>query len=185
MPALRVIYHIAYADFLERTRRYSFLIVLGMVVWLGYASAAGILILRVPPIYVGLFNSAWGGALMTLTATLFLGWLGFYLVKGSVGRDYATGVGQIMATTPLTRPLYVLGKWLSNFAVLSLMIFILMAAGILMNLLVGTAAFDLWAIIVPLFLVSLPCMALVAALAVLFESISWLRGGLGNVIYFF
>lgn len=185
MTALRVIYHIAYADFLERTRRYSFLIVLGMVVWLGYASAAGILILRVPPNYVGQINSAWVGALMTLTATLFLGWLGFYLVKGSVGRDYATGVGQIMATTPLTRPLYVLGKWLSNFAVLSLMIFILMVAGILMNLLVGTAAFDLWAIIVPLFLVSLPCMALVAALAVLFESISWLRGGLGNVIYFF
>ena len=28
-------------------------------------------------------------------------------------------------------------------------------------------------------------MGLVAAIAVLFESISWLRGGLGNVVYFF
>ena len=76
---------------------------------------------------------------MTMTVTLFLGWIGFYLVKGSVARDYETGVGQIMASTPLTRPLYALGKWLSNFAILSLMIFILMAAGVLMNLLKGTA----------------------------------------------
>lgn len=185
MSALRVIYHMARADVLERTRRYSFLIMLGMVVWLGYVSTTGILILRVPPNYVGQINSPWVGALMTMTATLFLGWIGFYLVKGSVGRDYETGVGQIMATTPLTRPLYALGKWLSNFAILSLMILILMAAGILMNLLVGTAVFDLWALVAPLLMIGLPCMAIVAALAVLFETISWLRGGLGNVIYFF
>jgi hypothetical protein len=31
----------------------------------------------------------------------------------------------------------------------------------------------------------LPTLALVAALALLFETIGWLRGGLGNVIYFF
>jgi len=185
MNSLHAIYHMARADFLERVRRYSFLVMLGMVVWLGYAAATGILVLSVPPNYVGEINSPWVGALMTVTVGLFLGWFGFYLVKGSVARDYETGVGQILATTPLSRPLYALGKWLSNFAVLGAMILILMAAGIAMNLLVGKAPLELWALISPLLFIALSLMALVAALAVLFETIGWLRGGFGNVVYFF
>jgi len=185
VKTLRILYHMARADFLERTRRYSFLIMLGLVIWLGYASTTGILVLSVPPDHVGEINSPWVGALMTATVSLFLGWFGFYLVKGSVSRDYETGVGQIMATTPLSRPLYALGKWLSNFAVLGIMILILMVAGILMNLLVGKSTLDLWALVAPLLLISLPFMAIVAALAVLFETIGWLRGGLGNIVYFF
>ncbi|MCQ3937634.1 MAG: hypothetical protein DPW18_11395 [Chloroflexi bacterium] len=182
---LRTLFHMARADFFERTRRYSFLIMLGLVVWLGYLSATGALAMSVPPNYVGEVNSPWVGALMTVTVTMFLGWFGFYLVKGSVARDYETGVGQIIATTPLSRPLYALGKWLSNFAVLSVMVLILMFAGIAMNLFFGSALLDLWALTAPLLFLALPCMAVIAALAVLFETIGWLRGGFGNVVYFF
>ena len=149
MNRLYVLYHMARADFFERARRYSFLVMLGMVVWLGYASATGRLVMSVQPNYVGEINSAWVGALMTVTVTLFLGWFGFYLVKGSVSRDYETGVGQIMATTPLSRPLYALGKWLSNFLVLGVMLLILMAAGVLMIVLVGEAPLDLGALAAP------------------------------------
>lgn len=182
---LRALFHMARADFFERTRRYSFLVMLGLVVWLGYLSATGALVMSVPPYYVGETNSPWVGALMTVTVTMFLGWFGFYLVKGSVARDYETGVGQIIATTPLSRPLYALGKWLSNFAVLGVMVVILMLAGGAMNLFFGSAPLDLWALTAPLLFIALPCMALVAALAVLFETIGWLRGGFGNVVYFF
>jgi hypothetical protein len=183
MKTFNILYYMARSDFLERTRRYSFLIMLGLVMWLGYAAASGQMIMRIYPDYTGESNSAWVGTLMALTVTFFLGWFGFYLIKGSVGRDYDTGVGQILATTPLTRPLYMLGKWLSNFAVLGVLILILMGAGILMNLLVGTPL-NLWALVTPLVIIALPCMALIAAFAVLFESIGWLRGGLGNVVYF-
>jgi hypothetical protein len=183
MKTINILYHLARADFLERTRRYSFFIMLGLVMWLGYTAASGQMIMRIFPDYTGEPNSAWVGTLMALTVTFFLGWFGFYLIKGSVARDYDTGVGQIMATTPLTRPLYMLGKWLSNFAVLGMLILILMAAGILMNLLSGTPL-DLWALLAPLVIIALPCMALIAASAVLFESIGWLRGGFGNVVYF-
>lgn len=185
MKTLRVIYHLARADFLERIRRYSFLIMLGLVVWLGYLSTSGQLRMRVPPDYTGVINSAWVGATMTVTVSLLLGWVGFYIVKGSVSRDYETGVGQIMATTPLSRPLYMLGKWLSNFAVLAIAVAIMLVEGILMNLLRGTHHLDLLALAAPLVVIALPCVALIAAFAVLFESIGWLRGGLGNVIYFF
>ncbi|MAT44380.1 MAG: hypothetical protein CL609_18765 [Anaerolineaceae bacterium] len=183
MKTYRVIYHMARADFLERTRRYSFLIMIGLVMWIGYAAATGKMIMRIYPDYTGELNSAWIGTLMALTVSFFLGWFGFYLVKGSVARDYETGVGQIMATTPLTRPLYLLGKWLSNFALLGVMILLLMAVAILMNLFNNTPL-NLWALLSPLLIIALPCMAVTASIAVLFEIISWLRGGLGNIVYF-
>jgi hypothetical protein len=185
MKTLRILYHIARADFLERIRRYSFLLMLGLVVWIGYLSASGQFRISVPPDYLGILNSAWVGATMTLTVTITLSWVGFYIVKGSVSRDYVTGVGQIMATTPLSRPSYMLGKWLSNFAVLGIAIIIVLVEGIVMNLLADTAGFDLAALAAPLVIIALPAMGLVAAVAVLFESVSWLRGALGNIIYFF
>jgi len=185
MKTARILYQMARADFLERARRYSFLVMLGLVLWLGSISASGVFHMRISPNYYGVPNSAWIGTTVTITVTFFLGWFGFYLVKGSVSRDYETGVGQIIATTPLTRPLYTLGKWLSNFAVLGVMVLTLLVVGIIMNLLAGTADFDLWALAAPLLFIALPCVALVAAVAVLFESIPWLRGGLGNIVYFF
>lgn len=185
MKVLRILFHMARADFLERSRRYSFLVTLGVVVWLGYASATSLIKMRIAPDYLGISNSPWIGSLMTLTVTFFLGWFGFYLIKGSVARDYTTGVGQIIATTPLSRSLYVLGKWMSNFFVLAIMIFILMLVGVVMNLWVDPAGFDYNALVAPILIIALPCMALVAALAVLFDTVSWLRGGLGNVVYFF
>ncbi|HEU5316100.1 MAG TPA: hypothetical protein VFX49_08330, partial [Chloroflexota bacterium] len=182
---LHALYHLARADFLERTRRLSFLVVLAAVVWLGYATTTGMLTLRVPPIYIGEPNSPWIGALMTVTATLFLGWFGFYLVKGSVSRDYQTGVGQVIAATPLSRPLYAAGKWLSNLAVLGATLLILAAAGVAMALAVVGAPVDVPALIGPLLLLALPCLALVSALAVFFDAVPPLRGGFGNVAYLF
>src|SRR5512143_1718221 len=185
MKTLRVLFHLVRADLLERIRRYSFLLMLGLVVWIGYLSASGQFNMSLSPNYLGILNSAWVGGTMTVTVTTTLSLVGFYIVKGSVNRDYVTGVGQIMATTPLSRPSYMLGKWLSNFAVLGIAIVIMLLEGIVMNLLAGTAGLDLAALAAPLVIIAIPSVGLVAATAVLFESVSWLRGGLGNVIYFF
>jgi hypothetical protein len=180
-----MIYHLARADFLERVRRYSYLVTLGMAVFLGYQAAIGNITLRLNE-YRGEFTTAWAGAMMSLIATFFLGWFGFYVVKGSVNRDTETGVGQIMATTPLTRPLYALGKWFSNFAVLMTMVLILAVFAVLIQFINGESAqLDVIGLLAPFLLVTTPVMAFVAALAVLFETISFLSGGFGNVVYFF
>jgi hypothetical protein len=186
VSALRILYHMARADFLERTRRYSFLVTLGLALFLGYSIASGQLTLVVGQNYRGVINSAWVGGLMAAIVNLFLGLFGFYLVKGSIQRDYETGVGLIMAATPLRRPLYTLGKWLSNFAVLAVMVVILAAVAVAMQLLYREdPVLDWWALLAPFLLLILPFMAFTASLAVLFETIGWLRGGLGNVVYFF
>ena len=185
MNQAHVIYNLARADFLERVRRYSFLIMLGLVVFLGYQAAVGNIYVQVGE-YRGEFNPAWVGSMMAIIASFFLGWFGFYLVIGSVARDRETGVGQIMATTPLTRPLYVLGKWLSNFAVLTSMVLILALAGVIIQYLTGESTrLGLTALLSPFLFGILPAMALVAAVAVLFETIGFLSGGFGNIIYFF
>ncbi|HEX5808041.1 MAG TPA: ABC transporter permease subunit [Anaerolineales bacterium] len=185
MSATRVIYHLARADFLERVRRYSFLVMLGLVVLLGYQTAIGNVRLQLGQ-YRGEFNSAWIGGMMAIITTFFLGWFGFYLVKGSVARDRETGVGQIMATTPMSRPFYMLGKWISNFAVLMAMVVILVIFGLVIQLLRGeSTGLDLSAYLSPFVFIVTPLMGMVAAVAVLFESIPFLAGGFGNVVYFF
>jgi hypothetical protein len=171
------------ADVRERTRRTSFLVTLGLLVYLGYAVGAGQVLVHVGD-YRGVYNSAWVGGMMALVITFFLGLFGFYLVKGGIARDEASGVGQIIATTPLTRTQYVLGKWLSNLALLSLMVAILAVAAALIQLIrQEDARLQLWPLLAPLLLIALPALALVASLAVLFETIGWLKGGFGNLVY--
>ncbi len=185
MKSAHIIYHLARADFLERVRRYSFLVMLGLAALLGYQTAIGNVRLQLGD-YRGEFNSAWVGAMMSIIATFFIGWFGFYLVKGSVARDRETGVGQIMATTPMTRPLYTLGKWISNFAVLMLMVVILAIFGIVIQFLSGESTqFNFSAYLLPFVFIVTPLMALVAAVAVLFETVPFLSGGFGNIVYFF
>lgn len=180
-----MIYHLARADFLERVRRYSFLVMLGLAAFLGFQVAIGNIAVGLDE-YRGEFNSAWVGSMMSLMTTFFVGWFGFYLVKGSVARDRETGVGQIMATTPLTRPLYTLGKWASNFSVLLAMVVVLALASIPIQYLAGeNTQIDLITLLAPFAFIALPFLALVAALAVLFETIPFLQGGFGNLAYFF
>lgn len=184
MNRARIVYHIARADFFERVRRYSFLVTLGSMVFLGYQAAIGNFTVQLGD-YRGEFNSAWVGGMMAIIASFMLGWFGFYLVKGSVARDHETGVGQIMASTPLTRPLYTIGKWLSNFAVFIAMVVVLAIAAFAIQGLAGESRqFDFAALLSPFLLIALPMLALTAALAVLFESIAFLQGGFGNLVYF-
>jgi hypothetical protein len=185
MKAARALYHIARADFLERVRRYSFLLTLGFAVYLGYAAYSEKLMLRLGE-YRGVYNSAWVGSLMAHAASGFLTLAGFYIVKKAIRRDQQTRVGRVLATTPMSNTLYVLGKAISNFAVLAAMVMVLAVGAAVMQMLrAEEGVVDFWALLSPLLLLTLPAMAFIAALAVLFETLPGLRGGIGNVIYVF
>jgi len=192
MNTLRVLYHLALADFFERARRYSFLLILAAAVYLGVlvnngtmgmdlGSTGGDMLIR----YHGELNSAWIGTMTVMVTNLLLGLFGFYLVSDCIKRDIRTGVGQIIATTPVRRATYLVGKWISNFMVLVVLVLILALAAVVMVLFQSETALDLEALLMPFFAVALPYMALTAALAVVFETVPWLRGAVGNVIYFF
>lgn len=184
MSASHALYQMMRADFLERVRRRSFLMVLACAVWLAVEVQRGHVILQVDG-YRGVNNSAWLGSMMSLVTTTFLSLFGFYIVKNTVARDIQTGVGQVLATTRMTRLQYAFGKVLSNLAVLMSIVMVLVLAALLMRFTGGVGdSPQLAELLVPFVLIALPAMALVAAAALVFELIPWLRGGLGNALYF-
>jgi len=180
-----VLWHLVKADFLTRVRRTSFLVTLGGALFLGYQVFAGHVVMQLDD-YRGVYNSAWVGALMAVVTSSFLTLAGFYIVKGSILRDETTRVGQILAATPMSKSFYTVAKFLGNFAVLASMVAVMALAALGMQMLRGEdRTLHLWTLLSPLLLYALPAMAFVAALAVLFETLPLLRGGLGNVIWFF
>jgi len=186
MNAARVLYQMVRADFLERVRRYSFLITLAASLYLAYGVAAEKVWIVVGNGYRGVYNSAWIGMLMSICCATFLSLAGFYIVKNSVQRDADTRVGQILAATPMRKDFYTTAKTLSNFAVLACMVGTLMSAAVAMQFALGEAhSFSLWKLWSPFILFALPTMLITASLAVLFETVPGLRGGFGNVVYFF
>jgi hypothetical protein len=75
----RILFHMVRADFLERTRCYSFFVILGFAVYLGYTIFAGQVSLRLDN-YRGIANAAWMGAVVALVGSVFLSLVGFYAV---------------------------------------------------------------------------------------------------------
>jgi ABC-type polysaccharide/polyol phosphate export permease len=185
MNRTRVLYHLVRADFLERVRRYNFLVTLAFAVYLGYCCVTGKVVIRLDE-YRGVYNSAWVGCLMALVATMFLSLIGFYIVKNTIQRDQETRVGQILATTPITKSFYTVAKMISNFAVLATMVAVMAIAAVVMQWLKAEDSHvHLWELLSPFLIFALPAVAFTAGLAVLFENLPGLRGGAGNVIYFF
>lgn len=176
---------LALADFRERTRRFSFVAMISLAVLLGYQVINGLFILRLG-VYRGVYNAAWIGTLMAVTLAFFLSLIGFYLVRGNVQLDRQTGVGQILAATPLRRVAYVMGKFGSNTAVLLVIVGVLVLAALVMLLIHGEdKTLNLYQLFMPFLVFAGPVALLVAATAVFFDCTPFLRETAGNVLYFF
>lgn len=188
MTGLRTIYRIARADLLERVRQFSFLVIIGITIMIAYffipPSDGGYATLYLDH-YRGIYNSAWVGASAAISTTLFLSFFGFFLVKNNIRRDEQTGFGQIIASTPVSKLSYLLGKAVSSYAVLSIITGAVILTTVIMQLVRSEVLkIELWKLISPFLFLTLPVMAVVSALAVLFETGKALRGVFGNIIYF-
>ena len=180
---------LAIADFRERTRRPGYLVTLAVAVVLGYLAlppASSRYVIMNAGGYRGLYNSAWAGTVTALAGALWLMIAGFYVVRSAIARDQQTGVGQILAATALRNAGYLAGKLVSNLMVLASMAGVLAVTALAMQLARGeTRAVALGALLLPYALFTLPVLALTASAAVLVETIPVLRGGLGNIAWFF
>jgi hypothetical protein len=184
------LWRLARADVRERVRQTGFLISMLVMVWLAHGMmpgvAAGYRTFVVNSIYRPVYSAAWVGALSaTLTSAYFM-FVGFYLVRGSVERDRRTGVGQILAAARVRGLRYLYAKALSNLVVLMLMAGVVLVTALIMQQVLGEDRHvDLLATITPFVLLTLPTAAFVSASAVLFDCITFLRGGVGNIAWFF
>jgi hypothetical protein len=185
----RVLSALAVADFRERSRRPAYLVTLAAAVALGYLalpSAGSLWVIMNAGGYRGIYNSAYAGTATALAGALWLMFGGFYVVRGAIARDQHTGVGQILAATPLSGAGYLAGKFWSNLMVLASMAAGLAATALVLQLARGEAmTVDPVALLLPFALLTLPVLALTAAAAVLFETVPPLRAGVGNIAWFF
>lgn len=185
----RVLGALAAADFRERTRRPGYLVTLAAGVVLGYLAlppASSLWVIMNAGGYRGIYNSAYAGTVTALAGALWLMIGGFYVVRGAIARDQQTGVGQILAATPLRSAGYLAGKFISNLMVLASMACVLAVTALAMQLARGESrTVDLGALLLPYVLFTLPVLALIAGAAVLFETVPVLRSGVGNIAWFF
>src|SRR5512143_3636721 len=120
MRLLQTLFHMMRADFYQRVRSYRFLAMLLFTIFLTYLFVPALNSIQIACLqlggYLGVYNSAWIGSMVTLLMGEFFTIFAFFLLKGTVELDRRTGVGQILAATSISKAAYTAGKWLSNIA---------------------------------------------------------------------
>jgi hypothetical protein len=110
---------------------------------------------------------------------------GFYVLRGSLERDDQHGHIPLLTSSRTSKPVYLLGKILSNTAVGALTAAVLAGAAVVNHSIYGVGATNLIAISWPVFVMVVPLAVFVGAVALLFETVDLLAGTLGRIAYFF
>jgi hypothetical protein len=178
------------ADVRDRTRRPGYLVSLLVMLWLGQhmlpPMGAAYRTFSMDDFYRPVYNAAWVGTVTAMLTGVWFLFIGFYLVKGSVERDRRTGVGQVLAATRMSSLAYLGARTLGNLAVFATQAGMVAVAALLQQQLLGEdRRVDVAATLLPFFTITAPLALFAAASAVLFDCVRWLRGGFGNVVWFF
>lgn len=132
-----------------------------------------------------LYNSP---ALAMATASLcniLLGLVGYYMVSNSIARDTRTRTGFIIASTNVRNWQYLAGIFFGNLVFLTVVVFGFMVSSMVMQLVRGEAPIDFASFLWHYMILVPPMVVFVSAISVLFESVRWLSGRFGDLLYFF
>ena len=180
---------VALADARQRTRTFTTLLIVAFGLQIGYlfvpdASASYVTVDMGG--WRGIYDSNWMGAATALMIVTLFPLAGFFLVRPAMTRDASLGTLDLVLAAPLSRAAIVLGKWVSNIAVLAGVAGVTMLAAIVMQLVRSeNRTIDLTAYLLPYLIVVLPACAVTAACAVVFSTIPGMGGILGGVVWFF
>ena len=186
---MKYIYSIIKADYLQRTRSYSFLITLAITIYAAYSfvppPTASYTTLNVVG-YKGIYNSAWVGHVSAMMTTIMLSLYGFFLINGGIKKDVDTGIGQIIATTPITNFGYLLSKFLSNFFVLlTISVLTFLISIVMFFVRTSGSPFIIGDFILPFVFFAIPALFTVSALAIVAEVFLGRKLILQYIIFFF
>jgi len=177
------------ADFRQRTRQQSFVVTLlamSVLTLLFFPSPDAHYQTLVINGYRGIYNSAWIGVCLAMLNVLFLPLICFYLVKNALELDRQSLTSELIAATPISKLIFLFAKWCTSVIILVSIVLVMLLSSILIQFYYGESyQIDLWALAWPQLIFVLPMLLTIAAIALMFESIKWLKGGLGNVVYFF
>jgi hypothetical protein len=177
------------ADFKQRTRQQSYiaaLLAMSVLTLLFFPSPDAQYQTLVINGYRGIYNSAWLGVCLAMLNVIFLPIICFYLVKNALELDRQSMTSELIAATPVGKHTFLLSKWCVNVFILVSIVLVMLCSTVLIQLYYGESyQIDFWALAWPQLVFVLPLLLAIASIAIMFESIKWLKGGLGNLVYFF
>lgn len=175
-------------NLIKQVRSYSFLIIIGLTIFIGYAcvpsSTAGYEVFYIGGVR-GIYNSAWLGGMAAMLSTLLLWLFGFYMLRSQISQDQRLKVGQIIAATPISNTRYISSKALSNFLVLLVIELMMILAFIAMQFVRGESTqLQVGDYFLPFLFIAVPSLLVLSSLTVLFDVVPGLKGVIGNMIFF-
>jgi hypothetical protein len=132
-----------------------------------------------------LYNSAAIGVATAMLGTLFVGLVGFYVISNAIRRDAQTRCGSVIAATTVRSGAYLFGKFLGNALFLTVFFGGFMLVSMAMVIVRGEAPLEPLVFLKQYLLTAPQPILYVSAMAILFESVPWLSGRFGDVLYFF
>lgn len=125
---------------------------------------------------------ALGSAVM---ASLLLALGGFYLVRGRMTEDLRYGTGALLASTAMSNRLFLYSRWCANVAFLLTLLLVFTLTMFVLHGLRGEAPLHITTYLKMYAGVMGPSILFISAMAVLFDSIPFLMGRAGDILYFF
>lgn len=179
-----IICQIVKADLLERTRRFSFVVLCTAVMFLTFFSvpnpkAPFVSICIEPDVFLQGSNPSWIPIAIALCGGILFPIIGFGFVRNNVDSDRKEGILCCLQSMGMNKWSYVMGKFLSNLLILSIVWLLSMfSAFIMMKLSFPYQSLGAYDFLSP-FLGMYPSIAFASVFA-LFTEITLLKRGFGN-----
>lgn len=109
---------------------------------------------------------------------------GFYLLRGRVAEDVRTGIGSLIGASPVPNWVFLLSRWIGGVVYFLILIYTGMCTVMVLQAVRGEPGIELWPYLQTYTLVYVPLAFYVASIAILFDSVPWLMGKLGDLLYF-
>lgn len=175
-------------NLIKQIRSYHFMVIVILSVVLTVlcmpASDAGYEIIYISGVR-GIYNSTWLGAMGAILPVILLWLPGFYLLRSQISEDRTKNVGEIIASTQISKLSYIVQKAISNFCILFILEVIFFLAIIVMQMVrVESLEFSILDYLMPLLFVVIPYTVVLAALTILFDVVAPLKETFGNILIF-
>lgn len=120
-----------------------------------------------------------------LQASPLFALIGFYLIRGRIAEDLRSGIGSVIAASPVGNGWFLLGRWLGGVAYLLMLALSLLLTMLLCQGLRGDGPVELGVYVQTYLVILLPIICFAVSFAILFDCIAPLMGKAGDVVYFF
>nr|WP_315468477.1 hypothetical protein [uncultured Undibacterium sp.] len=116
--------------------------------------------------------------------SFLLALIGFFLVRGRIVEDIRSGIGCVIAATPVSNSLFLFSRWLGGVIYMLALIMVAMCSIMVLHALRGDGPIQVLVYLQTYLLVLGPMIVFAVSAAILFDSVPLLMGKAGDFIYF-